>query len=228
MKFLTQLDERFPRHESVLNHKKVLFCGDSICAASVYDYKDCTFWGWAGRLSASTGLSYINKGRDGASLSTCRQDNRVLMQIEACKDERFDLVVLHGGVNDGWDSNAVGTVAAGFELPDFDTATCAGGLEELFFTAKKYFPTSKLCFIVNFSTPSSTIGRLSDMNEYFETIIAVCKKWNIPYLDLYHDKDFAEHFKVAEKINTADFVHPNGQGYDLLYPVIEKFLEKQF
>ena len=226
MKFLTQNDNRFPRHESPLKGKKVLFCGDSICAASVYDYKDCTFWGWAGRIASATGAEYINLGRDGASLSTCRGENRILAQIEKAKDERFDLVLLHGGVNDAWDSWIPGKMSDSFDLADFDTNTCAGGLEELFFYAKKYYPTAKICYVANFPCPSSKIGRLANMDEYFNEILAICKKWGVPALDLYHDKDFAKAFKVTEKVNTADFVHPNGPGYDLLYLPIGEFLEQ--
>ena len=43
MEFLVQNDARYPRRESVLKDKKVLFCGDSICSAAVYDYKDCPY-----------------------------------------------------------------------------------------------------------------------------------------------------------------------------------------
>ena len=228
MEFLIREDARFPRHESVLNGKKALFCGDSICAAAVYDYKECILWGWAGRISAATGVRYINKGRDGASLSTCRGENRILKQIEACKDEKFDVVCLHGGVNDAWDSWVVGKMSDSCDLADFDTNTCAGGLEELFYYAKKFFPDSKLCFVANYATPSSKIGRLANMDEYFEQIVAICKKWGVPCLDLYHDEAFAQTFKVKEKINTADFVHPNGPGYDLLYQPIGKFIEGLF
>ena len=228
MKFLEQNDSRFPRVRSSLAGKKILFCGDSICAASVYDYKDCTFWGWAGRISSASGALYINKGRDGASLSTCRGENRVLAQIEACKDEKFDMVVLHGGANDAWDSWIPGQMSDSFDLSAFDTNTCAGGLEELFFFTKKYFQNAKIVFITNFPCPSSKIGRLANMDEYFDVIAAICKKWNIPCLDLYRDKVFADLFRVSEKVNTADFVHPNGAGYDLLYKPIMAFMEKQF
>lgn len=226
MEFLRQNDERFKRRPSSLENKRVLFCGDSICAASVYDYPDCLRWGWAGRVSSATGLSYINKGRDGASLSTCRKENRILAQIEACKEEVFDLVVLHGGVNEAWDSNPAGKMAKGFELSDFDISTCAGGLEELFFYAKRYFPHTQLCFIANFRAPSCPIGRISNMDEYFGEILKICKKWEIPCLDLYNDDDFAKEFLVKEKVNTADFIHPNGKGYDILYLPIMRFLEE--
>lgn len=227
MEFMIQNDPRFPRVKSPLEGKKALFCGDSITAAAVYDYKDILRWGWAGRVSSATGLAYINMGCDGASLSSCRGENRILRQINWAKEEKYDFVVLHGGVNDGWDSNAVGKMAEGFELSDFDTTTCAGGLEELLYYTKKFFPTSKIVYIVNYKTPSSKIGRLSNMDEYFTEILKILKKWNIPTLDLYNDEEFSKEFKVAEKVNTADFVHPVGCGYDLIYPYVQKFLESQ-
>jgi lysophospholipase L1-like esterase len=228
MEFSVQNDARYLRRASVLKDKKVLFCGDSICSAAVYDYKDCPRWGWAGRSSSVTGLQYINKGLDGASLSTCRKDNRILFQIEACKDEKFDLIVLHGGVNDGWDAIAPGKMAEGFELEGFDTTTCCGGLEELLYYVKKYFPESKVCYLVNFATPSSKIGALANMDPYFDEMVKILEKWNIPTLDLYHNPSFAEEFKVTERVYTADFVHPNAEGYDVLYPHVVKFLEAQF
>ena len=228
MEFLKQNKEAYPRRESVLAGKKVLFCGDSICAASVYDYKDQTFWGWAGRIASATGALYINLGRDGASLSTCRGENRILAQIEKAKGTDFDLIVLHGGVNDAWDSWQVGEMTDSFDPAFFDTNTCAGGLEELFFYTKQFFPGTKTVFVANFPCPSSKIGRLANMDDYFGVILKICEKWGIPALDLYHDEAFAEEFKVKEKVNTADFVHPNGKGYDLLYGPIGAFLEKQF
>lgn len=228
MDFLMQNDPRFPRRDSVLKDKKILFCGDSICAASVYDYKDCNRWGWAGRISSATGCFYINAGVDGASLSTCRKENRILTQLEAHKNEEFDLIVLHGGVNDAWDSIPAGKRSKGLELADFDTSTCAGGLEELFFHVKKYFPETKVCFIANFRAPSCPTGRISDMTEYFEEILAICRKWSVPCLDLYHDEDFSKEFRVAEKVHTADFIHPVGSGYNLLYTPIKEFLERLF
>ena len=41
-------------------------------------------------------------------------------------------------------------------------------------------------------------------------------------------EDFSKEFRVAEKVHTADFIHPVGSGYDLLYTPIKEFLEKLF
>ena len=81
---------------------------------------------------------------------------------------------------------------------------------------------------MNFATPSSKIGALANMDAYFDEMVKILEKWNIPTLDLYHNPAFAEEFKVTERVYTADFVHPNAQGYDVLYPHVVKFLEEQF
>lgn len=35
--------------DSPLYEKKALFCGDSICAAAVFDYSNMNRWGWGGQ-----------------------------------------------------------------------------------------------------------------------------------------------------------------------------------
>ena len=209
-----------------LKGKTAAFLGDSICMASTFD-KEHQWWGWAGRIDRDCGFaSYVNKGCDGASVSDCRKQNRVIFQLERIKDMNFDYLMLHGGVNDAWDSREVGKMTDSFAVENFDISTYAGGLEELFYTAKKYFPNTKIGFIVNFRS-ISTIGRLSDMTEYFETAIKICEKWNIPYLDLFFDDDFNENileYKTKNKL--ADFIHPNSAGYDVLYPLIAEFMCK--
>lgn len=225
MEFLTQSDPRFPRGESVLYGKRILFCGDSICAASVYDYADTYRWGWAGRISAATGCSYHNTGVDGAALSTCRGENRVLSQLERCRDIPLDLIVLHGGVNDAWECCPVGCVTGGFSGEDFDGSTCAGGLEELLAYARERFPAVPVCFLVNFPAPACQIGQIPHMGVYVAELLAVCRKWSVPVLDLYHDQALAQRLRVTEQVHTADRLHPTGSGYDILYRPIQRFLE---
>ena len=208
----------------VLKGKTAAFLGDSICMASTFD-KEHQWWGWAGRINEAYGLgSYVNKGCDGASVSDCRKENRIIFQLERIKGQSFDFVMLHGGVNDAWDSREVGQMTDSFDVKDFDVSTYAGGLEELFYTAKQYFPQSKIGFIVNFRS-ISTIGRLSDMTEYFTVAKQICEKWEIPYLDLFFDDDFNENvleYKTKNKL--ADFIHPNSAGYEVLYPRVAEFM----
>ena len=106
----------------ILKGKTAAFLGDSICMASTFD-KEHQWWGWAGRIDRDYGFaSYVNKGCDGASVSDCRKQNRVIFQLERIKDMNFDYLMLHGGVNDAWDSREVGKMTDSFAVEDFDNS----------------------------------------------------------------------------------------------------------
>ncbi len=213
------------KNSSPLCGKKILFAGDSICEAYVEAHTPETarISGWAGRICENTGAMVINVAIGGASLSDIRKTNTVIAQLEkqAYFSNDFDFVVLHGGVNDGWDGAVVGTVSDSFSEDDFDLSTFAGGMEKTISLAKRLFPKSCICFIINAKTPSPW-GRLSQMDEYWSTAEKVCKKWQIPFINL-HEIPGLESIPT----NNNDNIHPNTAGYDLLTPHIQEWLENQ-
>ena len=213
--------------KALLADKTVLFCGDSICMASTYDTEH-QWWGWAGRISRDCGLkSYTNAGVDGASVSTCRGTNTISAQIIANKDNSCDIVVLHGGVNDAWDSAPVGNIvdkpASETVLGDLDLKTFAGGLESLFMRAKKYFPDSAIMYVINFKL-NSHAGRMCDMTEYWDEARKICDKYDIPFFDLYDNEVFQKEFDSYSPDHLADGIHPNSKGYDILANHIAAFM----
>lgn len=213
--------------KALLADKTVLFCGDSICMASTYDTEH-QWWGWAGRISRDYGLkAYTNAGVDGASVSSCRGSNTVLNQIKANRSTAYDMVVLHGGVNDAWDSAPVGKMvdkpASETVYRDLDLSTFAGGLENLFVRAKDYFPDSTIVFVINFKLNSHT-GRMWDMTEYWNEAEKICAKYEIPFLDLYDNAAFQDEFKSYSPDNLADGIHPNSAGYDILAGYVAAFM----
>lgn len=212
---------------SPLFGKKVLFVGDSICEAQCewHDPVYARTIGWAGRILQSYGMSGLNAAISGASVSDCRGSNTVYQQLARFARTDYDFVILHGGVNDAWDSAAVGTMSAGFDGP-FDTSTFAGGLETLLQFAKSHCGEAVIGYIANFQLPASEIGRLSDMSEYFDVAAQICEKWGVAYLDLYNDEDL--NTRVL-KVNTTeclpDHIHPNSEGYNRLAPIIGEWME---
>lgn len=222
--------------ESILSGKTALFCGDSICAASVYDKTTLSKTGWAGRIAYYYGMTSTNKGKDGASVSTKRVGNRILDQITAMKNNTYNYVILHGGVNDAMDSAIVGKKVESFDVSDFNTDTFAGGLEELFYYAKEYFgDDTQFGYIINFKTPKSGWGGATrNMTRYVEVAIEICDKWDIPYLDLYNDDNFNNNLMkvdTSENLNEVngyggiDLLHPNTAGYEVLYKVVGDWME---
>ncbi len=219
--------------EEVLNTslegKKILFVGDSITYASD-DY------GWAGRIADEFGAVTTKAGVSGASISEVRPDNRVITQLESNKANTYDYVILHGGVNDAWDSAPVGCVSDSFQVEDFDTTTFAGGLEELIYYAFEYFETAKIGYIINYARPTASVEVLQNMSAYFLEAKKVCEKWGISYLDLYFgtaDKDGSRVAYSAELLQTStdtNFIssgniHLNAAGYDVISPYIGRWIQ---
>lgn len=213
--------------ENPLQGKKALFVGDSICEA-ICEQGDPTYgktMGWAGRILAANGMSGINLGYSGASVSNCRGTNTILNQLKRMAGRKYDYVILHGGTNDAWDSAPVGEMTQGFDGP-FDVSTFAGGLEDMISYAKKTYPGAYMGYIINFRFYRTDVGKLSQMDAYVDATIAICEKWEIPYLDLFHDDDFnLKKLKTNTFTNLPDMIHPNSSGYDILTPVIEAWMK---
>lgn len=218
--------------ESPLYDKSALFCGDSICIGT---QDNAGLQGWAGRIAQKYGMTYVNNGVSGSSLSTARdrywntngskQQGRILWQVTKEASFYYDYVILHGGVNDAWDSYPVGTVSDSRDPADFDTDTFAGALEELFYYTIKYHETSAIGYLMNFKAPNCTTGNISDMSAYFAEAKKICEKWGIPYFDMYNNAEITAALEFTTTKNTNDYIHPTASGYDILAPFIGEWME---
>ena len=224
---------------SSLAGKSILFVGDSITEAICERYNPDTtpIAGWPGRVGTANCMAFVNAGVSGATISLVNAWNEaasdlngrnvIYNQLRKNASTDFDLVILHGGVNDAWCNADVGSISASdnFDRSTFDVSTYAGGLEYTFSYALETYPNAKFGFIINFALPSSTNGRTSDMTEYFTVAKAICEKWNIPYLNLYDNEEVANRLQPNTTFALGDYVHPNNRGYDILYPYVEQFVK---
>lgn len=214
---------------SPLYQKSALFVGDSICEASCEwgSPKYGKTVGWAGRILAGNDMTGVNTGKSGASVSDCRGENTILAQLQAQAGNSYDYVILHGGTNDAWDACTVGTMtdADNFTGP-YDMSTFAGGLETTIQYAKENYPDAIFGYIINFNFPKATHGVMNAMDAYVDVTIEICEKWDIPYLDLYHDEDFCKNqLKTESAQHLPDFIHPNSLGYNIITPVVEDWMK---
>ena len=215
---------------SVLYGKKILFAGDSITEAicEVNVPEKAFVAGWPGRIAAANGAYCMNLGRSGATVSNNRGSNQVLMQLKSVEGRSFDLVILHGGVNDAWFLAPIGSVTADDVRAEgsFDESTFAGGLEETFRYAKQTFPDAKIGYVINHTMPMCKEGNTSDMHDLFEVAKTVCDKWDVPYLDLYNNTELNDvRMRTSTLFTLGDNyrAHPNDRGYDILFPYIDQF-----
>ncbi len=238
--------------QSPLKDKNILFVGDSIAAG----WRDVEYGGnytnnggWAARIDEDCGANSTLAATAGCPLSTIRtaEDREpIVNQLHANKDGDFDYVVLQGGFNDAMGTNAerskesaapVGEMTDSFEATDFDTATFAGALEDLFYYAKEYFPDARIGFIITYATPLSTYGGYTAeeeaMREYWDMAKAVCDKWGVSYLDLFDGKtaDGKSYSYDILKVDTEDYfpgeddqIHITSAGYDLITPYIAEWI----
>ena len=214
----------------VLNGKKVLYLGDSICDKSSHDYADrlsTPYYSYAGRIDEWYGTECANRAKSGASLSNVRGSNIIYFQVRPEARRKYDMVVIEGGVNDAWDSAPVGEMSDmpidDFDEKKLDMNTMAGGLEKVMHMLYVDHKEAVILYLINFKLNSGT-GMLNNMKKYVETIKQICDKWGVQYLDLYNDAWFNARFDIKTKTNSTDGVHPNGPGYDMLAPVLAEFM----
>lgn len=216
---------------SPLYQKSVLFVGDSLCEGLI-EWNDATYKtkiGYAGRIMVENEMTGINKSRSGASMSDCRGANTVLAQLQAMSGNEYDYVILEGGVNDAWDNCPLGEMTEGFEGP-FDMTTFAGGLEQTFAYAKRVYDGAIFGYTTNFTMPmgnqDGSRGKIDDMADYIALSIEICKKWNIPYLDLYNDEEINKNVLKTDTLDCLyDYIHLNSNGFNNLAPIIEAWME---
>ena len=220
--------------DSPLNGLKGLFMGDSISfgAGDTLSYKH-TGRAWAGRIQDATGLVATNASVSGAKASFFTGDDTakwLFNQYKPNMGNKYDIVVMHGGVNDARHERAVGSISAS---EDEDTLkgkvnTYLGGLQYLFYTVKKTQPDAKLFFIANHRLDGHDKGKAKDMSAYFDGAKELCEKYGIVFIDLYNNKELNDKLETTTKKYLPDTLHLNSAGYDIITPYIISALEAEF
>lgn len=144
--------------------------------------------------------------------------NSILERVKSMTSD-YDYIVLEGGYNDCVQKVPLGTITTGYQT-DVDESTFIGAMESICkFVCANYFEKKKL-FIV----PHRTLN--TEVNEYYDSAITVCKKWGIPTIDLRDECNLIPF--IGETVQTQYFegantgVHPTEQGYRVFYvPKIE-------
>lgn len=230
-----------------LYSKIVAFDGDSICAgASAKDGLS----GWAGRIGTANVMDWKNYGISGGTItaglymSEDRPRHWISRNIDTIHTEKpeLDYLILEGGTNDADllnESTQMGEFNSGDFGGAYDDTTFCGALETLFYKAATYYPDAKIGYIVahrmGYNTSDyDTTG--SKRYRYFVKAMEICKKWGIPYLNLWDTSHMTP--KLAAMYNqTLDvdgnidggYLYTDGQhltpaGYERITPMIEAWM----
>ena len=223
------IDDTPTKAGSPLNGLKGLFMGDSITFGSG-DQLSYNRIGraWAGRIQTITGLQSTNAAVGGAKVSYQRgDDNWVYSQYEPYVNEKFDIIVMHGGVNDARYDRPVGTLSEGKDEATLkkNQTSYVGGLEWIFYKVSTTNTEAKLFFIANHRLDGHSKGSAKDMSAYFDAAREACKKWGVIFIDLYNNKELNDKLETTTTKYLPDTLHLNGAGYDIVTPYIIEVLE---
>lgn len=233
--------------DNELAGKKASFCGDSICAGtSVGTASPIYGQGWAGIIGKKNGMTWQNLGVNGATVSETSASTGTLIIVNqlAKAYHDADYIILEGGCNDfdqmsgSTDENTMGKITAGWD-DSYIKTTFAGALEHLFYEAVTKHPNAKIGYII-----PPLMGRRNweqyetiSYRVYFNLAIDICKKWGIPYLDLwynsplnpnltvYYDPELGVNGNIADASKCyVDGQHLTTTGYELIAPQIEAWM----
>ena len=236
--------------ENHLSGKKIIFDGDSICHATS-ETTDTTDRGWAYRVGSRYGMDWINVGISGGTVTAEMYygpnnypRHWVSRNIDKIHEKYpvLDYLIFEGGTNDA-DLLDIGSERFGEIDPadfsgNYDDSTFTGALECLFFKAMSYYPHAKIGYIVapKMGRPAVGYGPEYKRRHYFLRAIEVCKKWGVPYIDLWEcsplNPSLKRHFdpnldgagnKAAGKLY-IDGQHLTAKGYDMVSTAIGQWI----
>ena len=219
---------------SPLYGKTGLFMGDSISfgAGDTASYKtNSNGKAWAGRIAAMTGLKATNASVSGAKASYIAGDDTakwLYNQFTPNSKTKFDIVVMHGGVNDSRHNREIGTpqpVDSTAATLKKNLTTYVGGLQWLFHNVKQNQPDATLFFIANHRLDGHATGQAKNMGPYFDAAKQLCEMYGIHFIDLYNHKELNDKLETTTTKYLPDTLHLNGAGYDIITPYIIEALE---
>ena len=235
--------------ENKLYGKTIIWDGDSICAGNSIKGN------WATRIAAKNSMNFKNYAVGGGTIAegfppTKSGGNRhsVSITIEKMHTEYpdADYVIFEGGTNDAdlfkrFINEGLEDRLGNFDLYDFtgnyDRTTFCGGLEGIFYRALNYWCGKKIGFIIAHKMGPS-LEEMMIRKPYFDICEKICKKWGIPYLNLWEGcylnpriPSMYDSTLTKEENNDnntgfyTDGQHLTSKGYDFTAEIVESWLK---
>lgn len=209
--------------ESPYKGKTIVAFGDSIIAG----------WGW----KEGTGIvqplkekypdgTWINNAESGANIAISNNPAHtpIISQIRSYAGQP-DAIIFDGGVNDLNNNIAMGNISDSYDS-NYDTTTICGAMESALQYVMDTFPLAVKLYIIPHS-----FSKNNYVDSVHEKMIEICKKWNMPYLDMRKCAQIAmtskNKSKYTRNANTGvgDGVHPTETWYRKFYaPLVDRRL----
>lgn len=201
-----------------LYRKTVVFDGDSICHAGGN--------GWAKRIGEANKMTWKNYGVGGGTITSgtygsdgnARHWESTNVATMASEYPNADYVILESCLNDGFNGYAIGELSSSY-TDEFDHTTFSGAVEYMLQQAITLFPNAKIGVIIPHRVEAN-------LNAWHEFVRKACKKWSIPYIDLYYESGICVNNSTQNAIMFSDGeTHLKEAGYDFITPKIEAWMK---
>lgn len=238
---------------SILNGKKIIYDGDSICEAAPRNNG-----AYSAQISQLTGSTAVNLAVGGGTLAS--QKERPLNQwggkhhslvdsLDALPKDG-DLYCFEGGVNDYWQNFELGSFDPDNYTGDLDVNTVSGALEYIFRYSLNEFLGKPICFVIahriseysngvrtaDLGTKKNLANFPYDFNACHDRLVEICKKYSIPYYDAYLESGLNGWNELQNNTfltagncapGKGDGCHPNAEAYRRYYvPQLISLFEK--
>ena len=230
-----------------LYRKRVVFDGDSLTEG--FPLKG--IYSWAKIIGERNEMIWRNFGVGGGTV-TADLYRKVLgsarhwlsRSIDTTKERvpELDYLIFDGGANDADNLKDLPEKFGEYKIDDFsgnyDDNTFTGALETLFYKAIHHYPKAKIGFIVLHKMGIHECGYGEDCyyRRFLLREIEICKKWGIPYIDLwetstlnptlpcYYDPNLDRDGNEREGMAYLDGQHLSTTGYNLVADKIEAWM----
>lgn len=207
--------------------KTIVAFGDSILAG----------WGWKEGTGIITplkerynGATWINNAESGSNMAvTSNPSHTPIVTKITSYTGAADAIIIDGGVNDINNGIPIGSIATDYDAV-YNTGTFCGALESALQYIMDRYPLAVKLYMI----PHSFGKNNSTIDSVYEKAIEICKKWNMPYLDMRVYSQIAmtsankEAYTYNPNSKKGDGVHPNETWYRTFYcPVIDQALQYQ-
>lgn len=220
---------------TIWNGKKATFLGDSIIRGfiprNVPEYPG-TLNSFASLTCDVLGLSFLNFGSDGSTITNILSDGSSMVERYSAMDDAADLVVIMGGTNDARQGRDLGVMG------DTTAETYYGALDVLCLGLIDKYHNSQIGVNADkkqilFLTPpkfGTTYGQLHNgatIQDYGNAVKEVCNYYSIPVFNMERESEVNPHiFKTIVGTETGytdnynpfitDGIHPTQEGHQLM------------
>ena len=222
-------------NDSIRNAKKKkwIAIGDSLTDVSTLSAGQPNYIDF---VAARTGLNAVNMGVGGTGHwngGNYTQGTNTFYNRALTVPTDADIITVFGSFNDLYANAPAGIIPVFGTAEDTGTDTLGGCMANTIINLRTTCPDAVILFIA--PTPWAGVNNVSGYSSwaegwgerYVNLMEDVCRKYNIPFLDLFHFSGLAPWIQTIRDTYTLDGTHPNTAGHaKYIAPLISAKMEE--